>query len=163
FPVFEAFTKAKLFEDGHTVDYDNKAQDQQVSFFGRYLIPSAGAEVYFEYGRRDHAYNWREFILNPEHARAFIIGFNKLFNIPGPERLVQVRGEITQQQESINRYIRYPGLAGGTSWHQHYQVRGFTHYGEALGVGIGSGGSNVQTLEFSLIHQLNKYGFLLER
>src|SRR5690606_14900492 len=81
----------------------------------------------------------------------------------GAVKLMQVRGEMTQQQESVNRYIRYPGVSGGTSWHTHYQVRGFTHFGESLGVGIGSGGSNMQTLEISLVNKWNKYGILLER
>ncbi len=163
FPIFEVITKEELFEDGNTVDYDGKAQDQQVSVFGRYLIPKAKAELYFEYGRRDHAYNWREFILNPEHARAYLLGFSKLFTLPNQDKLIQVRGEMTQQQESINRYIRYLGLGGGTSWHAHYQVRGFTNYGESMGVGIGNAGSNVQTLEISLIDKLNKAGVRLER
>lgn len=163
FPIFEVFTKTRLFEDGHTVDYDSRAQDQQVSIIGRYLFTQAKVELYFEYGKRDHALNWREFILNPEHARAYLIGFNKLFNLPDQPKLIQVRGEMTQQQESINRYIRYSGLGGGNSWHEHYQVRGFTNYGESLGVGIGSGGSNVQTLEVSLINKLNKFGVRLER
>lgn len=163
FPIFEAFTKEELFEDGNTVDYDGRAQDQQVSVFSRYLLPGARAEVYFEYGRRDHAFNWREFVINPEHARAYLLGFTKLFPLHEDGQFIQLRGEMTQQQESVNRYLRYMGLGGGTSWHTHYQVRGFTHYGQALGVGIGSAGSNVQTLEISLIDNLNKYGIRLER
>src|SRR5690606_35894622 len=55
------------------------------------------------------------------------------------------------------------GTTGGASWHTHSRARGFTHYGESLGVGIGSGGSNVQTLEVSLIDKLNKYGIRIER
>ncbi|WP_137404605.1 capsule assembly Wzi family protein [Echinicola rosea] len=162
FPIFEVFTKSGLFEDGNSVDYDSRAQDQQVSVFGRYLITKANAEIYFEYGRRDHAYTDREFVLNPEHARAYLLGFNKLFELPYPNKYVQIRAEMTQQQESVNRYIRYGGLDGGTSWGTHYQVRGFTHYGQPLGVGIGTG-SNVQTIEVSLIDKLNKYGIVLER
>lgn len=163
FPIFELFTKESLFEDGHTIDYDGKGQDQQVTIFGRYVLPPAKAEVYFEYGRRDHALNWREFILNPEHARAYLMGFNKLFPLLSGDRFIQVRGEMTQQQESVNRYIRYLGIGGGASWHEHSRARGFTHYGESLGVGIGNGGSNVQTLEISLIDAMNKYGVRLER
>lgn len=163
FPVFEVFTKESLFEDGNTVDYDGKGQDQQVAVFGRYVIPKAKAEFYFEYGRRDHALNWREFTLNPEHARAYLLGFGKLFTLPATDQLIQVRAEMTQQQESVNRYIRYRGTTGGASWHTHSQVRGFTHYGESLGVGIGTGGSNVQTIEVSLIDKMNKYGIRLER
>lgn len=163
FPVFEVFTKEALFEQGHSVDYDKKAQDQQVSIFGRYVLPKANAELYFEYGRRDHSLNWREFTLNPEHARAYILGFGKLFTLPQTDKLIQVRAEMTQQQESVNRYIRYAGIGGGLSWHTHYQVRGFTHYGESLGVGIGAGGSNVQTIEVAVVDQLNKFGIRLER
>jgi len=162
FPVFEVFTKESLFEDGNTVDYDTKGQDQQVAVFGRYVFPRARAEFYFEYGRRDHALNWREFTLNPDHARAYLLGFGKLFTLPARDKLIQVRAEMTQQQESVNRYIRYPGTTGGASWHTHAQVRGFTHYGESMGVGIGTG-SNVQTLEVALVDRLNKYGIRLER
>lgn len=162
-PVFEVFTKESLFEDGHSVDYDSRGQDQQVAVFGRYVLPQARAEFYFEYGRRDHALNWREFTLNPNHARAYILGFGKLFTLPATDKLIQVRAEMTQQQESVNRYIRYPGLQGGASWHTHGRARGFTHYGESLGVGIGTGGSNVQTIEVALVDQLNKFGIRLER
>lgn len=162
-PVFEVFTKESLFEDDHTVDYDGRGQDQQVAVFGRYLLAKAKAEFYFEYGRRDHALNWREFTLNPEHARAYLLGFGKLFHLPASDKLIQVRAEMTQQQESVNRYIRYLGVTGGASWHTHSRARGFTHYGESLGVGIGTGGSNVQTIEVALVDQLNKFGIRLER
>ncbi|UCS93233.1 capsule assembly Wzi family protein [Echinicola marina] len=162
FPIFETFTKSSLFNNGNSVDYDGKRQDQQVSIFGRYLFTKANAELYFEYGRRDHAYTAREFVLNPEHARAYLLGFQKLFELPYPKQFVQVRAEMLQQQESINRWMRYPGLGGGTSWQTHYQVRGFTHVGQALGSGAGVG-SNVQTIEVSIIDQLNKYGIVLER
>src|SRR5690606_24779240 len=76
---------------------------------------------------------------------------------------IQVRAEMTQQQESVNRYIRYLGVTGGASWHTHGRVRGFTRYGECLGGGIGTGGSNVQTIEVALVDQLNKFGIRLER
>ncbi|WP_233755134.1 capsule assembly Wzi family protein [Algoriphagus sp. AGSA1] len=162
FPVFEFLTKQKLYDEGNVLEYDQKGQDQQISIFGRYLFSKAHAEFYFEFGRRDHSYNWREFILNPEHARAYILGFQKLFPIQKSETYLQIRGEITQQQESVNRYIRYVGLDGNQTWHTHGRARGFANYGQALGVGSGVG-SNVQTLEISQISGFNKRGILLER
>ncbi len=163
-PVFEVFQKVKLFEDRNSVSYDAKAQDQQVSVFTRYVNVNGNFEIYFEFGKRDHNFNWREFTLNPEHARAYLFGFSKLLPInKEPGRYLQVRGESTHQQESINRYTRYPDLhIGNSSWHTHYQVRGFTHYGESLGVGSGVG-ANVQTLEVAVVEKLNKVGILLER
>ncbi|MBN7817577.1 capsule assembly Wzi family protein [Algoriphagus pacificus] len=154
FPVLEPFQKSV-----YGFDKDDEGRDQQVTFFGRAVIPSAKAEVYFEYGRRDHAFNWREATLNPEHARAYLLGFQKLFHFG---KTYQVRAEMLNQQESINRTIRYAGLGGSYTWHTHGQARGFTNFGEALGTGPGVG-SNVQTLEISQVDGLNKRGILLER
>lgn len=162
FPVFEGIQKVNFFSNGNAVEYDSDGYDQQFSIFARYYNIKAKGEVYFEYGRRDHSFNFRELILNPEHARAYILGFQKILELPSSRKLVQIRGEITQQQESINRYIRYPGLLGGNTWHTHHQARGFSNFGQALGVGIGVG-SNVQTLEVSLVEKFNKMGILLER
>jgi hypothetical protein len=161
-PILEPMAKERLFTDGNSVIYDGRGQSQQISVFGRYRMEKAMSEVFFQFGRRDHALNWREFFLNPEHARAYQVGFIKLADLPNTTKLLQLRGELTQQQESVNRYLRYDLNGGGLSWHTHGQVRGFTNYGQPMGVGIGTG-SNVQTLEISLVENWNKFGVLLER
>ena len=120
FPIFEAFQKKNFFADGNSVDFDANGRDQTVTIFGRLVIPKTKSELYFEYGRRDHAFDWREYILNPEHARAFIFGFNQLFDIPEIGKTIQIRSEVTHQQESINRILRYgtaeiPYIGGGNS------------------------------------------------
>ena len=160
-PIFEPMAKENLFKNGNSVEYDGRAQSQQISIFGRYKMTKARAEIYFQFGRRDHAFNWREFIMNPEHARAYQFGFFKLANLSGASKFLQIRGEITHQQESVNRYLRYD-LNGGLTWHTHSQIRGFTNFGQPLGVGIGTG-SNVQTLEVSVVEDWNKLGILFER
>ncbi len=164
-PMFEPFQKEKFFQgvDCGFCGYDTPENDksQQATVFGRYVFQRGKGEVYFQFGRRDHAFNWREFILNPEHARAYQFGFIKLAGLSGTSRLLQIRGEITHQQESINRSLRY-GILGGSSWHTHSDKRGFGHLGQPLGVGIGTG-SNVQTLEVSLVEDWNKWGILFER
>ena len=157
FPVFEPLTK-----DNYGFDRDQEGQSQQLTIFGRWVFPKVKNEIYFEFGRRDHAKNWRDFILSPEHARAYILGFTQLFEVPEIGKTIQVRGEITHQQESNNRYIRYAGLGGGLSWHSHTPSRGFVQNGQPMGVGIGVG-SNVQTVEISLVDKLDKMGILLER
>ncbi|WP_228779951.1 capsule assembly Wzi family protein [Aquiflexum lacus] len=162
FPVFTGVTKEQFFEDGNSVAFDSDGSDQQISVFLRWVVPKSHLEFYGEFGRRDHALNWREFILNPEHARAYLMGFKKLIPMQGENKFFQVRGEITHQQESINRYIRYPGLTGGITWHTHFPTRGFANLGQPLGVGIGIG-SNVQSLEMAMVQNFNKFGFLFER
>ena len=162
FPIFEFFQKERFFENGNTVIFDAEGQDQQVSVNFRYIVPKALFEIYADYGRRDHAFNWREFILNPEHARAYQMGFQKLIRTGKMDQFVQLRGEITHQQESVNRYVRYRGLDGNQTWHTHSRARGFVNYGQTLGVGSGIG-SNVQTLEVSLVSGFDKLGLRLER
>jgi hypothetical protein len=155
FPVFSPFQKTKV-----GFDKDAEGRDQQLSLFFRWVFPKILFEFYGEFGRRDHALNWREAILNPEHARAYIVGLNKLFKLKKDNEFIQLRAEITHQQESINRYIRNDGI--GLTWHTHTRARGFVNYGQPLGVGIGVG-SNIQTIEISKVNKFNKIGFLIER
>jgi hypothetical protein len=164
FPIFEPFQKVKLIDPNSGVfdssEYDGRLQSQQLTGFARMVIPKAKAEVYFEYGRRDHAVDWREFLLNPEHARAYILGFKKLISLPN-QAFLQVNGEILQQQESINILTRY-GPAGGASWASHGIRQGFTQRGQMLGPGVGPS-SNVQTLESSWVKGMKKIGVRWER
>lgn len=161
FPFFEVFSKEKLFQNGNSVIYDSNLRSQQAVVSLRYVNYVSDFEFYFEFGRRDHALNWREFFLNPEHARAYQLGFLKIAKLPSSKYVFQIRGELTEQTQSINRYIRYSKTGG--SWHNHGQVlTGFTNYGKGLGLGIGSG-TNIQSIEISILKNLNKYGFLFQR
>lgn len=156
-PVFEAFQKETV---GLAVDDLN--QDQQVAVNLRWLMQKAHAEVYFEFGRRDHALNWRDFVMSPEHARAFLFGFTKLFKITN-ESFIQTRFEMTQAQQSVNIMLRYSGDGGGRSWGGHTPVwHGFTHYGQQLGNGVGPG-NNAQTLEVAWVRDIRKVGIMFER
>ncbi|NVJ85985.1 MAG: hypothetical protein HWE15_06750 [Algoriphagus sp.] len=162
FPVFWGLTKQSVGSD--LVGQSDKGRSQQISIFGRYVHQPSRFELYFEFGKRDHALNWREFILNPEHARAYLFGFTKLIRIEELESDFLIRAEITHQQESVNRYIRYNYgfITGGFSWGMNGAIGGITHHAQPIGVGIGTG-SNIQTLEISKIDGLNKAGIFFER
>lgn len=164
FPIFEPFQKVNLIDPNSpffdSSEYDDRLQSQQLTGFARLVIPKAEAEVYFEFGRRDHAVDWREYILNPEHARAYLLGFKKLISLSN-ESFFQVNGEILQQQESINILARY-GSSGGSSWASHGIRQGFTNQGQLLGPGVGPS-SNVQTLETSWVKGVKKLGVRWER
>jgi hypothetical protein len=163
-PIFEPFQKVRLIDpnspDFDSTEYDDRLQSQQLTGFVRLVIPKAKAEVYFEYGRRDHAVDWREFFLNPEHARAYLFGFKKLISLSN-KAFFQINGEILQQQESINILTRY-GKIGDKSWSSHGIRQGFTHHGQMLGPGVGPS-SNVQTLETSWMKGVKKLGIRWER
>ncbi|MBO9661032.1 MAG: hypothetical protein J7527_19570, partial [Chitinophagaceae bacterium] len=59
------------FFKGATNNEDEKQRDQMLSFFFRLVLPKEKAEVYGEFGRNDHSQNTRDFLLEPEHSRAY--------------------------------------------------------------------------------------------
>lgn len=164
FPLFEPFQKVQLIDpnspDFDSTEYDDRWQSQQATVFFRFVVPKSRIELFFEYGRRDHAIDWREFVLNPEHARAYLFGFKKLIALPKGS-FFQLNGEMLQQQEAINILTRY-GYQGRGSWSSHAISQGFTHQGQMLGPGVGPS-SNVQTLETSWVKGVKKLGIRLER
>lgn len=156
-PIFAPFQKVNA-----GFDNDADGRDQQATVFFRWVLPAAQTEFYFEYGRRDHEATWRGVLLNPEHARAFLFGLNKLIPVSN-EAHIQMRFELFHQQESINILARYDGFIGQSNWGGHIPlINGFTHRGQMLGPGIGPG-SNVQTLETAWVKGIKKIGLRFDR
>lgn len=133
-PVFGAFFKDR------SKDENKYGRDQMLSAFFRLIMPEAKAEMYAEYGRNDHSADLRDFLLEPEHARAYIVGARKIFTAK-KQIDIELFTEFTHLQNPETRNVRE--LEG---WYTHYQVRhGYTNRGQVIGAGIGPGG-NSQTL-----------------
>ena len=152
-PLFTPYQKVNT-DDGDPFD-----RDQLTSIYSRWLFERAKAEIYFEYGVNDNAYNLRDFIMSPEHARAYLFGFRKLlpFRQSAVEQL-QVSAEITQLSQSIDRLVR----DAGTYYIHGTVLHGYTHKGEVLGAGIGPGG-NLQSVDLSWVKGIKRIGFQVER
>ncbi|WP_319227387.1 capsule assembly Wzi family protein [Draconibacterium orientale] len=159
-PVLSLLSKSS---GGSNEDVDSQRQDQRISLFARWLFTESNAEIYFEFGREDHSWDMRDFLMEPTHSSAYILGAHKLLGFKG-KRYFQVRGEITQMaasQTNINRRSTYKQPAG--TWYYHYQLtHGYTHKGQLLGAGIDPG-SNTQTLEVSWNRGLKQVGIEFER
>ncbi len=142
-----------------TGDQDNYPRDQRISLNARWLFSKANAEVYFEYGLNDNAYNFRDFFGSPDHGRAYLFGFNKLIPIKShKEEYLQLSAEVTQLSQSIDRTVRN---AGG--FYNHSGVnQGYTHKGQVLGAGIGTGG-NLQIAQLKWVKDLKNLGIQFER
>ncbi|MET0464119.1 MAG: capsule assembly Wzi family protein [Chitinophagaceae bacterium] len=150
-PILGAFFK------GHTTNEDLKRRDQLLSVFARLVLPKEKAEFYAEFGRNDHAQNFTDLLMEPEHARAYIIGGRKIFTSRNNTD-VELMFEMTQTETSPTAWLR-----AQEGWYTHTQVRhGYTNRGQVLGAGIGSG-SNSQVVGVSWIKGLKKLGFSLER
>ena len=135
-------------------------RDQLTSVFARWLFVKAHAEVYFEFGANDNAYNFRDFIGSPEHSRAYTFGFSKITSLRGmnADEFIKINAEVTQMSQTADRLVREAGY-----WYQHGQVfHGYTHKGEVLGSGIGPGG-NLQSLSLSWLRGIKSLGLQFER
>lgn len=151
-PFFQGFQKINTNED-------DKRRDQLTSVFARWLFIGSKAEAYFEYGLNDHSWNTRDFLMSPEHSRAYTLGMSKLIPYKGrKDEYIQVGIELTHMEQSIDRIFRDAG-----EWYTHSQLlQGYTNRGEVLGAGIGPGG-NFQSVNLSWVKGLKQIGLHLER
>jgi Capsule assembly protein Wzi len=150
-PIFSSFFKSNVVDDV------NIGRDQLLSFFFRWVLPKEQAEFYWEYGRNDHSQNLTDFIVEPEHSRAYTIGFRKLFQNK-KNNDVEIWSEVTQLQLSSTNRLR-----AVQPWYVHYQTRhGYTNQGQVLGAGIGPGG-NIQSIGANWHSGIKKFGVFFER
>jgi hypothetical protein len=146
-------------KDNHGEELPLIPKDQRSSFFARWLMPEENAEIYAEYGREDHPYDSRDFILELEYTRAYILGLRKLFPLKSHDnQFLQLNVELTQlEQTNTNpeHLWRY--------WYSNRDIRqGYTNEGQLIGAGIGPG-SNLQTIGLSWVKALNSFGIRVER
>ena len=125
----------------HT-DPRNSVPDNQIaSLFLRWALPSAGFEMYGEFGREDHSADSRDFQLQPDHSSAYLIGFQRMLR-QGERRSV-IRGELLNSRVS--------GLVASREqapWYTHLPMaQGHTNLGQVLG-SIGAFGGGASTLAF---------------
>lgn len=154
FPLFAPLDK----RDHVREDLINR--DQLASFFFKWHFPEVQTEVYAEYGRNDYSFNLRDYLSQPDHSAAYLIGLRKILPTKKQHEVIEVLAEITQMQQGANQMTRDAG-----TWYTHTGIRqGYTHNGQVLGAGIGPG-SNHQIIEANWrnLQNLRKLGISLER
>lgn len=164
-PVLSFLTKKS---NGDNTEVDNYENNQLLSLFMRWLFSESHGEIYFEFGREDHSWDLRDFILEAEHSSAYMLGARKLFVLNKSNNAhIQVLGELSHLASNLTTVRRGGGgfdrnrAYGG--WYIHSKVRhGYTNKGQMLGAGIGPG-SNSQTLHASWNQSLKQIGLEFER
>jgi hypothetical protein len=137
---------------------EDRDYDQYLAFFGRWIFSEAHGELYFEYGLNNHPYELDQPKGDPGHSRAYTFGLRKFVPTKNAKTQFLIDLEITQLSGPADYLSK-----GGESWYVHDRVRqGYTHKGEILGAGIGTGG-NLQSLTVSRVQGLNRLGLQLER
>ncbi|MEJ2218420.1 MAG: hypothetical protein P8099_17590, partial [Gemmatimonadota bacterium] len=112
--------------------------DQLVSVFARWAFPASGFEAYLEYAREDHWHDLLDLAMEPDHSRAYTVGFQKIYtDLPGPGRRLRIAGEVTNLNASPTWES---GRGGAINFYTHGQIhQGYTHDGQLLGAPIGPG------------------------
>jgi hypothetical protein len=114
--------------------------NQLASVFVRWVFPSAGFEVYSEYGREDHNADQRDLLQEPDHSRSYGLGLRKVIRADSL-RLSALRIELINYE--LPTLARHRG-EGGTYIHSELR-QGHTNMGQVLGadVGVGTGAGSI--------------------
>ena len=115
---------------------ENRDGNELASVFGRWVFPRSGAEIYAEWSRDDVIGRWSEFLQEPDHAQAYMFGFQKV--TPVADRVaLRVHGELVHLQEKGEARTDSRPIA---VFYTNTQVtQGYTHRGQLLGAGVGPG------------------------
>ncbi len=132
----------------------SKRYKQMASVHFRYVFEKSHAELYGEYGWGDNQYNIRDFVLNVDHSRAFILGARKLMPL-AKNQWLDWQFEMTQMSQAPSYLVRTAG-----NWYG-YQG-GYTNQSRIMGAGVGMG-NNVQTFTVSWVERFSRLGVKMER
>lgn len=133
-------------------------RDQMYSLFARWVLPTAGAEVYGEWGRLDFPRNLRDFLVEPNRGQAYTLGLQWTRKVVGPSGLLHLRIENTSLEQSLALANKFAGV-----WYTSRRVlQGFTNEGQVLGAAVGPGSSG-QVLEANYFSERGFFGLELGR
>jgi len=132
-------------------------EEQLLALFMRWVHPGSGFEVYTEWSRTDHAWDFRDFVLEPEHSAGRTLGLRHSTGL-ADGRLLVIGMEITDLAKSTTSRVRE-----APTYYEHWVVtQGYTHRGQLLGASVGPGGS-AQSIVADLYASWGRAGLVLER
>jgi hypothetical protein len=131
--------------------------NQLTSFYFRWVFPESGLELYGEWGRDDHSWDFEDFVTQPEHSSAAMAGLQKVF--PTSRGWIRLAVEVVRTLEKPTNNPPRPVPI----FYTHYLVtQGYTNGGQMLGAGIGPQG-DAQWLALDLFTGPATVGGWLER
>ena len=143
--VVQEIFKNQLSVD--TVTGGTRGDNQLASVFVRLTAPAAGIELYGEYGREDHSADFRDFLKEPDHDAAYLLGFMKTVRRDRDNGILAIHAEVVN-----GRISHLAQTATQARWYTHSLLRsGHTLRGQALGSAslYGGGGMAVAIDRYS--------------
>ena len=154
--MFDPFSRSRLVRIQGEDDI-RQDRNQIASAYFHLKLPEANAEIYAEYYREDHSYDFRDFINQPHHNSGYAFGFSKISNAPFVE-FIKTNLEFTNLTTSQLRQVRHQ-----TFFYTHSRIRqGHTNRGQILGAAIGPG-SNSQFFGMDAYKGNYKFGIFAQR
>lgn len=136
---------------------NNSGENEMASIFFRWVMPKSSAEIYGTYFREDSFYDARDLYLEPDHDRAYTIGFQKLIEMKRIDFLkvnLELNNLVPNRIQEVRPQVYY---------YRHSRIRqGHTNRGQILGAGIGPG-SGSQYLGVEGYFRSGKLGMFLQR
>nr|WP_240978513.1 capsule assembly Wzi family protein [Longimicrobium terrae] len=116
-------------------DTTGRAAEQMTALSARLVAPGDGAEVYFEWARRELPTSFRDLLLRPEHTQGYTIGGQVAR--PLGSGLVRLQAEHTYLEQSPTETTN----PAGSFYASERIPQGYTNNGEVLGAFMGPGAS----------------------
>ena len=130
---FQAFFRGPLARADDPT-FGANPDNQLASIFMRWAPVASGFEAYVEYGREDRNSEWQDLVQEPDHDRAYLLGFTRAWQ--RGDRITAVRGELLNTRITHLAPVRVQ-----TQWYAHSSMSsGHTQRGQVLGSAGGHGG-----------------------
>ncbi len=159
FEAWDLLSTIHIFDSGTRGDSidTNDTFDQLASLSFTWDLPESGFRAYLEFARNDFSGKFIRFLKEPEHSRAYTIGFEKSVQTAKGKEVI-----ISYEHTNLSRNHTFLYQPEPTYYAHHINRQGYTHGGQLLGAGIGPGGNSGH---FNvLIKKDNQIiGFLFER
>lgn len=134
--------------------------DQRIrlmTWWGRWVHPEAGVEVYGEWGWNNRFLDDRDRFIQGDHGRAWLAGFQKTI-AQDPGTLWRIGAEWLHLEAP-----RTESMRNAAPWYTNPNVpHGWTHRGQVLGAASGPG-SSVLDLEVDRFTETGRMGLLFSR
>ncbi|MEP1094367.1 MAG: capsule assembly Wzi family protein [Cyclobacteriaceae bacterium] len=159
FETQDLFSTIHIFDTGTRGDSidTNDTFDQLASLSFTWTLPKSGFRAYLEFARNDFSGKFVRFLKEPEHSRAYTIGFSKSISTANGKTVL-----ISYEHTNLSRNHTFLYQPEPPYYIHNINKQGYTHDGQILGAGIGPGG-NSGHLNVRIQNQQNIMGFLFER
>lgn len=135
----------------------NDSFDQTASLGIHWAFPSVGFEAYGEFAKNDFGGTFKLTLLEPEHSRAYTVGFIKDIYFKNDLNL-----RLGYEHTNLSRNHTYLWRAEPTYYTHSITRQGYTQNGQLMGAGIGPG-ANSDQLDVSAMFKNQKFKFTLQR